>query len=115
MKSGQEKTVINYVTTTDKTMPYVKDRGTGSPGILLHGWPLSADGRDDLRCRLPRTAIVPLPMTAAVSAVHHSRGVGTTTTRSLYATAAVRGLVSRPVLAPELLIDADPGRAMDQR
>lgn len=38
---------MNYVTTTDNTQLYVKDWGTGSPVILLHGWPLSADTWDD--------------------------------------------------------------------
>lgn len=38
---------MNYVTTTDSTKLYVKDWGTGSPVILLHGWPLSSDSWDD--------------------------------------------------------------------
>ncbi|MGL5631649.1 MAG: alpha/beta fold hydrolase [Azovibrio sp.] len=38
---------MNYVTTTDNTKLYVKDWGTGSPVILLHGWPLSSDSWDD--------------------------------------------------------------------
>lgn len=35
------------VTTADGTELYVKDWGTGSPVILIHGWPLSADSWDD--------------------------------------------------------------------
>ncbi len=35
------------VTTADKTELYVKDWGSGSPVILMHGWPLSADSWDD--------------------------------------------------------------------
>ena len=38
---------MNYVTTADKTQLYVKDWGSGSPVILIHGWPLSADSWDD--------------------------------------------------------------------
>ncbi len=37
-----------YVETVDKTQLYVKDWGTGSPVILIHGWPLTADSWDDL-------------------------------------------------------------------
>ena len=32
---------MNHVTATDKTKHYVKDWGSGRPGILIHGWPLS--------------------------------------------------------------------------
>jgi non-heme chloroperoxidase len=39
---------MHYVTTTDRTKLYVKDWGTGTPVILLHGWPLSSDSWDDL-------------------------------------------------------------------
>jgi len=38
---------MNYVATADKTRLYVKDWGTGTPVILIHGWPLSADSWDD--------------------------------------------------------------------
>jgi len=38
---------MNYVATTDKTKLFVKDWGTGTPVILIHGWPLSADAWDD--------------------------------------------------------------------
>jgi non-heme chloroperoxidase len=38
---------MNYVATKDKTKLYVKDWGSGSPVILMHGWPLSADSWDD--------------------------------------------------------------------
>ncbi|MDZ4814086.1 MAG: alpha/beta hydrolase [Pseudomonadota bacterium] len=38
---------MNYVATKDKTKIYVKDWGTGTPVILIHGWPLSADSWDD--------------------------------------------------------------------
>ena len=38
---------MNYVATTDKTRLYVKDWGSGTPVILIHGWPLSADSWDD--------------------------------------------------------------------
>jgi non-heme chloroperoxidase len=37
-----------YITTRDTTKLYVKDWGTGRPVILIHGWPLSADGWDDV-------------------------------------------------------------------
>lgn len=39
---------MSYVTTKDNTKLYVKDWGTGRPVILIHGWPLSADGWDDV-------------------------------------------------------------------
>lgn len=38
---------MNYIATRDKTRLYVKDWGTGTPVILVHGWPLSADSWDD--------------------------------------------------------------------
>ncbi len=38
---------MRYVTTADKTKLYVKDWGSGTPVILIHGWPLSADSWDD--------------------------------------------------------------------
>ena len=38
---------MNYVTTSDNILLYVKDWGNGRPVILLHGWPLSADSWDD--------------------------------------------------------------------
>ena len=38
---------MDYVTTADSTRIYFKDWGTGSPVILIHGWPLSADSWDD--------------------------------------------------------------------
>lgn len=38
---------MNYITTPDDTKLYVKDWGTGSPVILIHGWPLSSDSWDD--------------------------------------------------------------------
>jgi non-heme chloroperoxidase len=38
---------VNYIATTDKTKLYVKDWGSGTPVILIHGWPLSADSWDD--------------------------------------------------------------------
>lgn len=41
-----------YVKTTDGVSLYTKDWGTGSPIILLHGWPLSADSWDLIAIRL---------------------------------------------------------------
>ena len=38
---------MNFITTTDKTLLYLKDWGAGRPVILLHGWPLSSDSWDD--------------------------------------------------------------------
>jgi len=38
---------MEYVTTADSTRLCFKDGGTGSPVILIHGWPLSADSWDD--------------------------------------------------------------------
>lgn len=38
---------MEFVTTADSTRLYCKDWGTGSPVILIHGWPLSADSWDD--------------------------------------------------------------------
>lgn len=38
---------MNYIATSDKTRLYVKDWGSGTPVILIHGWPLSADSWDD--------------------------------------------------------------------
>ncbi len=38
---------MNFITTADNTKLYIKDWGTGSPVILLHGWPLSSDSWDD--------------------------------------------------------------------
>lgn len=37
-----------FLTTRDKTQLYYKDWGTGRPIILIHGWPLNADGWDDI-------------------------------------------------------------------
>lgn len=34
---------MNFFTTQDKTKLFFKDIGEGSPVILIHGWPLSAD------------------------------------------------------------------------
>ncbi len=39
---------MSYVTTRDGFKLYVKDRGTGRPVFMTHGWPLSADSFDDL-------------------------------------------------------------------
>lgn len=36
-----------YITTRDKVKLYYKQWGAGTPVILLHGWPLSADSWDD--------------------------------------------------------------------
>lgn len=38
---------MSYVTTPDNAKLYLKDWGTGSPVILIHGWPLSSDSWDD--------------------------------------------------------------------
>ncbi|HSW32742.1 MAG TPA: alpha/beta hydrolase [Steroidobacteraceae bacterium] len=38
---------MDFVTTADETRLYLKDWGSGSPVILIHGWPLSADSWDD--------------------------------------------------------------------
>lgn len=38
---------MSHVTTADGTRLYVKDWGSGTPVILVHGWPLSADSWDD--------------------------------------------------------------------
>lgn len=43
---------MHYVTTTDNSKLYVKDWGSGTPVILLHGWPLSSDSWDDLALAL---------------------------------------------------------------
>ncbi len=37
---------MSFVTTRDNTQLYLKDWGTGTPVILIHGWPLSADSWD---------------------------------------------------------------------
>jgi non-heme chloroperoxidase len=42
-----EESAMNYVATKDKTRIFVKDWGTGTPVVLIHGWPLSADSWDD--------------------------------------------------------------------
>lgn len=36
-----------FITTRDDNKLYYKDWGTGRPVILIHGWPLNADGFDD--------------------------------------------------------------------
>jgi pimeloyl-ACP methyl ester carboxylesterase len=41
-----------YITTKDSTKLYYKDWGTGRPVILIHGWPLSSDGWDDVAINL---------------------------------------------------------------
>jgi non-heme chloroperoxidase len=41
------KSAMAYITTTDNTKLYLKDWGKGTPVILIHGWPLSADSWDD--------------------------------------------------------------------
>lgn len=38
---------MSHITTADNTRLYLKDWGTGSPVILIHGWPLSSDSWDD--------------------------------------------------------------------
>lgn len=38
---------MGYVVTRDTTRLYVKDWGSGTPVVLIHGWPLSADSWDD--------------------------------------------------------------------
>ena len=35
------------IKTRDNTEIYYKDWGTGQPVVFSHGWPLSADARDD--------------------------------------------------------------------
>ncbi len=41
-----------YIQTNDDVALYIKDWGTGSPVILIHGWPLSADSWDLIAIRL---------------------------------------------------------------
>ena len=38
---------MSHVTTADGTQLYFKDWGSGTPVVLIHGWPLSADSWDD--------------------------------------------------------------------
>ena len=38
---------MSHVTTADNTHLYFKDWGSGTPVVLIHGWPLSADSWDD--------------------------------------------------------------------
>jgi len=38
---------MSHVTTADNTRLYFKDWGSGTPVVLIHGWPLSADSWDD--------------------------------------------------------------------
>ena len=38
---------MSYVTTADNTRIHFKDWGSGTPVVLMHGWPLSADSWDD--------------------------------------------------------------------
>jgi len=38
---------MSYIRTGDNTLLYYKDWGSGTPVILIHGWPLSADSWDD--------------------------------------------------------------------
>jgi len=39
---------MSHITTSDHVNLNLKDWGTGSPVILIHGWPLSADTFDDM-------------------------------------------------------------------
>ena len=39
---------MSHLTTSDQVNLNLKDWGTGSPVILMHGWPLSADTFDDM-------------------------------------------------------------------
>jgi non-heme chloroperoxidase len=47
MTHTMEQSRHGVVTTSDGTELYCKDWGSGTPIILLHGWPLSADSWDD--------------------------------------------------------------------
>src|SRR3990167_9368119 len=47
LESPRKEPAMNYIATSDKTRLYVKDWGSGTPVILIHGWPLSADSWDD--------------------------------------------------------------------
>jgi len=43
---------MHRITTADQTSLHLKDWGEGSPVVLIHGWPLSADSWDDLAVSL---------------------------------------------------------------
>ena len=65
------------ITTKDHSKIYSKDWGTGQPVVFSHGWPLSADAWEDQMVSWPLMVIVPLRMTAVVTAGRASHGMAT--------------------------------------
>jgi non-heme chloroperoxidase len=43
LPNGNQERPMPYITTQDGTEIYYKDQGTGTPVILIHGWPVNAD------------------------------------------------------------------------
>ena len=66
---------MTCIATKDNCKRYVKDWGTGRPLILLHGWPLSAESRDD-----QVMAIADAGMRAVVLAARFNPGTAMTMT-----------------------------------
>lgn len=71
---------MNYIATRDKTRLYVKDWGSGTPVILIHGWPLSADSWDDQAMAIADAGYRAIAYDRRGFGARRNRGRATTTT-----------------------------------
>lgn len=70
-----------FVVAKDGTEIFYRDLGTGSPVVLIHGWPLSGDSWDKRANFSLNMDCGSSIMTGAVLAGPDSRGTDTTVTR----------------------------------